>query len=215
MLIYLRADSFLNREENYTTKMKLLKAIITVILILIGLFFLVGLLKPAVNYGHTIEVNKPLKEAWAVSQDDSKYNQWLKGFKSIELLSGEKNAVGSTYKVVVSPGDGNPDFEMIETLKSIKEFEEVDLHFDSEMMDFDQRILFSENDNMTKIQTISTAKGNGLIMRSMFGLMEILTGSFQSQEENNIEALKTVIENNTTNYYAVPASEKVDVSPQQ
>ena len=68
---------------------------------------MVGLFKSEVNYGHTIEVNKPLKEAWAVSQDDSKFDQWLKGFKSIELLSGQKNVAGSTYKVIVNPAMGS------------------------------------------------------------------------------------------------------------
>jgi len=38
-------------------------------------------------------------------------------------------------------------------------------------------------------------------MRSMFAIMETLTGSFTKQETKNIEALKNVIEENTTNYY--------------
>ncbi len=176
---------------------------------------MVGLFKSEVNYGHTIEVNKPLKEAWAVSQDDSKFDQWLKGFKSIELLSGQKNVAGSTYKVIVNPGNGQPDFEMIETLESIKEFEKVRLLFDSDVMDFDQTILFSETNSGSKIQTVSIVKGKNPITKSVFALMEMFTNTFQKQETENIENLKTLIENNTTNYYAVPASEKVDVNPQQ
>lgn len=195
--------------------MKILKTIATILLVLIILFFLVGLFKSEVNYGHTIEVNKPLKEAWAVSQDDSKFDQWLKGFKSIELLSGQKNVAGSTYKVIVNPGNGQPDFEMIETLESIKEFEKVRLLFDSDVMDFDQTILFSETNSGSKIQTVSIVKGKNPITKSVFALMEMFTNTFQKQETENIENLKTLIENNTTNYYAVPASEKVDVNPQQ
>ena len=195
--------------------MKILKTIATILLVLIILFFLVGLFKSEVNYGHTIEVNKPLKEAWAVSQDDSKFDQWLKGFKSIELLSGQKNVAGSTYKVIVNPGNGQPDFEMIETLESIKEFEKVRLLFDSDVMDFDQTILFSETNSGSKIQTVSIVKGKNPITKSVFALMEMFTNTFQKQETENIEALKVLIDNNTTNYYAVPASEKVDVNPQQ
>ncbi len=193
--------------------MKFLKGLLSLILILVVLFILVGVLRPEVEYGHTIQTNKSVKEAWAVTQDASKYKQWLKGFKSMELLSGEEGAVGSTYKVVVEPGEGQPDFEMIETVTSIKEFEEVDLHFDSDMMDFDQKIQFTETSAGTEIKTISKVKGSGLIMKSMFALMEMFTNSFQKQEEENIEALKTLVNNNTTDYYAVPASEKVDISP--
>lgn len=195
--------------------MKILKALLTLILLFLVLFILVGVLKPEVNYGHTIQTNKPLKEAWAVTQDASKYTQWLEGFKSMELLSGEQGAVGSTYRVIVAPGEGQPDFEMIETVTAIKEFENVDLHFDSDMMDFDQKILFTENAEGTKIQTVSKVTGSGLIMRSMFGLMEMFTNSFQKQEEKNIEALKTLVNNNATNYYAVPASNQIDESPVQ
>ena len=122
---------------------------------------------------------------------------------------------GSTYKVIVNPGNGQPDFEMIETLESIKEFEKVRLLFDSDVMDFDQTILFSETNSGSKIQTVSIVKGKNPITKSFFALMEMFTNTFQKQETENIENLKTLIENNTTNYYAVPASEKVDVNPQQ
>jgi hypothetical protein len=184
--------------------MKILKYILLVIIGLVVLFIAVGLLKPTVNYGHEITVDKSVKEAWAVSQDESKYGQWLAGFKSIDLISGEQGAVGSKYKVVVNPGDGQSDFEMIETVKSMKEFEHVDLHFDSDMMDFDQRILYSENNGKTSVKTESTVSGKGIMMRSMFALMEMFTGSFQAQEEKNIEALKKLINENSTDYYPAP-----------
>ena len=47
-----------------------------------------------------------MNEAWAVHQDESKLGQWLAGFKSIDLISGEVGTVGSKYKVVVNPGEG-------------------------------------------------------------------------------------------------------------
>ena len=40
-------------------------------------------------------------------------------------------------------------------------------------------------------------------MRSMFALMEMLSGSFITQEAKNIEALKKVVEENVTDYYSV------------
>ena len=81
--------------------MKVLKYILFLIIGLVVLYFAIGLIKPVVQYGHEVTVNKPVKEAWAVAQDETKYGQWLKGFKSIELLEGEKGKAGSKYKVVV------------------------------------------------------------------------------------------------------------------
>lgn len=192
--------------------MKLLKYLLYVVIGLVLIFILIGFIKPSVEYGHEITVNKPLKEAWAVHKDESKFTQWLAGFKSIELISGEPEQVGSKYKVVVNPGEGQEDFEMIQTIVSIKEFDHIEFDFDSEMMGFEQTTTFSEADGKTTIKTDSKVSGKGMMMRSTFALMEILGGSFQAQEVKNIEALKKVIEQNTTDYYPSPvvAEEAVD-----
>lgn len=181
--------------------MKVLKYIlITIVILLIG-FLALGLFMPQVSYGHTITVDKPIEEAWAVHQDESKFKLWLKGFKSIDLISGEQGKVGSTYKVVVKPSPDQADFVMIETLKSIKETDHVTLSFDSDIMTFDQKTAFSEKDEKTTISTTSVGSGKGIFMKSMFALMELTSGSFQAQEVENFENLKTVINSNTTNYF--------------
>lgn len=185
--------------------MKILKYLLYFVVGLVLLFLLIGFIKPSVSYGHEITVDKPVQEAWAVHQDETKFDQWLTGFKSIDLISGEEGAVGSKYKVVVDPGEGQPDFEMIETLTAKEEFDHISMDFDSEMMFFEQTTSFLETDGKTTIKTDSKVSGKGMIMRSMFALMEMLGGSFQTQEEKNIDALKKVIEANTTDYYPAPA----------
>ena len=170
------------------------------------------MLKTSVSYGHEITVSKSLKEAWAVSQDETKYSQWLDGFKSMELISGEYGAVGSKYKVVVSPGEDQPDFEMIETLASKEEFDHVEMDFDSDFMDFKQTITFKENDGKTTITTDSKVMGKNVMSRSMFVIMETLAGAFTVQETKNMEALKKVIEENTKDYYPVPAMTEKEVT---
>ncbi len=167
---------------------------------MLGVFLILGLLNPQVNYGAEIKVNKSVEEAWAVSQDESKYPLWLKGFKSMELLSGEKAQVGSKYKVVVNPGEGQDDFEMIETLESIEANDHVKMHFDSDVMDFAQTIFFSSKDGETIIKSESQVMGKNIIMKSMFAFMEMLGGSFEKQEQENFDNLKKVINENTTNY---------------
>ena len=114
--------------------MKILKYLLFGVLGLIVIFFGIGLISPSVSYGHEVSVNKSVEEAWAVSQDETKYAEWLAGFQSIELLEGEKGAVGSKYRVIVNPGEGQPEFEMIETVMSVEEFDHVTMHFDNEMI---------------------------------------------------------------------------------
>ena len=195
--------------------MKILKYILYIILALVILFFAMGFMMPSVSYGHEISVDKPLKETWAVTQDDSKYNQWLEGFQSMELLEGEKFKEGSKYKVVVNPGDGQPEFEMIETLIAFNEFENVKMHFDSEFMDFDQIMTFSEADGKTSVKTDSKVIAKNFMMRSLFAIMETFGGTFTAQEKKNIEALKKVINENTTDYYPAPPVMEVDESSEE
>lgn len=185
--------------------MKVLKIIGLILLVLVGFFFLMGIINPTVNYGHTIKVDKPVDEAWGVMQDVSKYDQWLAGFKSIELIEGKKNQLGSKYRVIVQPGEGQPDFEMIETLQSFKPNDHVTLKFDSDLMEFLQTTRFESNSpTQTTISTESEVKASNFIGRCMFGMMETLTGSFTAQETENIENLKKLINNNTDDYSPKP-----------
>jgi hypothetical protein len=191
--------------------MKFLKYFFYFIIGLIVLFFALGLFGSSVSYGHEITVDKSLKDAWAVTQDESKYKEWLEGFKSMELLSGERGKEGSKYLVVVNPGEGQEDFEMIERVVSVKEYEHVYLSFDSDMMNFEQRILFSESGGKVNVKTESTVMGKGIMMHSMFTLMEMFGSSFSTQEAKNIEALKILINNNTKDYYPAPVVEENEV----
>ncbi|NNF02151.1 MAG: SRPBCC family protein [Bacteroidia bacterium] len=184
--------------------MKFLKYLLYLIVIVAIVFVAFGLLMPTVDYGYEIKVDKPIEEAWAVSQDQELYAEWLEGFKSMELIEGEQDAIGSKYKIVVNPGEGQPDFEMVETLVAIEEHKFVEMHFDSEMMDFDQKILFSEEDGQTTIRTESTVTAKGLVMRSFFGMMETFGGAFTKQEGKNMEALKKLIEGNMKDYNPAP-----------
>ncbi len=185
--------------------MKILKYVLFTVIGLLLIYIAIGLMNPFVHYSYEFKVNKPLAEAWAVTQDDSKYHQWLDGFKSMELVSGERNTVGSKYKIIVNPGEGQPDFEMIETLIAIEEFEHIEMHFDSDFMDFEQIYSMEEVNGETTVKSDAKVIGKNVFSRSMFALMEILGGSFSAQEAKNMEGLKKVIEENTTDYY--PASE--------
>ena len=181
--------------------MKILKYILIILIGLTVLFFAMGFIKPTLNYGHEITVNKSLKEAWAVSTDGSKTTQWIDGLKSEELISGEHGAVGSKYKIIVNPGGEEEDFEMVETIVAKKDFDHMKMRFDSDLVDFEQTMTFGEKDGKAIIKTESTVNAKGLVMRSLFASTETLFGSFQKQEEKNINALKKVIEENTTDYY--------------
>jgi len=82
---------------------------------------------------------------------------------------------------------------MIETIAAIQKPDFVELDFDSEMMEFNQKMIFSESNGKTSLKTESLVKGKGIVMRSMFTIMESLSGAFTAQETENIEALKKLL----------------------
>lgn len=174
--------------------MKIIKYILLAIIFLVILFFAMGLMNPSIKYGAKITVDKPLEETWEFTQDETHYHKWLEGYQSMELIEGEHNQVGSRYKVIVQPAPDQPEFEMIETIKAIKENDFVTLHFDSDMMDFEQTIYHSFSNGKTTVRSDSEVIGKNLVMRSMFALMETLGGSFTTQEQKNFDALKIALE---------------------
>ena len=191
--------------------MKIIKYFLYAILFLVVVFFAIGLLKPSISYGHEITVNKSVKEAWAVASDETKYGEWLKGYISSELLSGDEQAVGSKYKVIVNPGEGQDNFEMTQSITDMKEFEWVKMNFDSDFMEMDQTITYDEKDGKTTVTSDNVVRGKGIMGRAMFAIMEMLGGAFTKQETMNMEGLKKVIEANTTDYYPAPVEKLEEV----
>lgn len=176
--------------------MKFVKYFLGFIGILVLVFVAIGFISPSISYESEIEVNKPVKEAWAVMNDESKISQWLKGLTKAELVSGEKGTVGAVTKFTFKQ-DGNESI-ITETIKSIEENKHVSMTFViKDVMNMDYRLDFTEKDGKTYIKSSTINNGEGFIMRSMVPLMK---SAMQKQEDENIANLKAVIESNTTNY---------------
>ena len=66
---------------------------------------------------------------------------------------------------------------------------------------------FSKNDGETHVKSSTITKGSGMFMRSIVSFMK---NSMQAQEDENMNNLKKLIEENTTNYFPVPVLETVE-----
>lgn len=175
--------------------MKYVKYSLGILAVLVIVFFLLGLLKPEITYDCEIMVDKPLTEAWGLSQDPEKISEWLIGVQKMELVSGQHATVGSVYDVYFD----NEGQQMIirETITEIVPNESVSMVFTSDFMDMDYTLAMESIDGKTKINTYTTATGNSMISKSIMALM---SGTFVTQEETNLANLKKAIENNTKNY---------------
>ncbi|WP_422107887.1 SRPBCC family protein [Winogradskyella sp.] len=177
--------------------MKYLKYIFGILALLIIGFFLLGLIKSEVTYQCEVTVDKPLDEAWAVSQDEEKMADWLDGFQRIEQVSGTPGTVGAVSDVYFI----NEGQEMVirETIKDIVPNKSIAMSFTSDFMNMDYKLAMEALGGKTKITSNTTAVGNGMVSKS---IMALVGSSIKAQEDTNLASLKKTIENNTKNYSA-------------
>lgn len=82
--------------------MKVIKLSGLVLVILVFVFFCIGLIVPSYEYESSIEVHAPVEKCWKVFHNVKLMNQWLQGFESLTLKSGDSLATGSQYEIVVT-----------------------------------------------------------------------------------------------------------------
>ena len=184
--------------------MKYLKYLLIIIVLLAIIFFGKGFLTPVVSYESEVIVNKPVKETWAVMSDESRISEWLIGIKKMELISGTENTVGAVSKIYFE--ENGEEMIMEETITAIKPNEHIAMTFTMDFMNMDYEMFLTEEAGKTRILSKSETTGNGIMAKSILSFM---TGTMKKQEETNLNNLKTVIENNTKNYFPEPVQEPV------
>ena len=182
--------------------MKFLKYFVAVLVLLMILFIGKGLLTPSISYKSEVTVDKSVEETWAVMSDVTKLPDWIKGFKKSELVSGTANTVGAVSNIYIE--EGGEEMIMQETITAIKPKEQLAMKFTMDFMDMDYEMLLKEKDGKTYIETETKTVGNGMIAKSIVSFM---TSAMKTQEDENLNNLKQVIEANTKNYFPEPQIE--------
>lgn len=187
--------------------MKFLKYLLFLIIILVIIFIGKGILSPTVYYESEVMVDKPVKEAWAVMNDESKITDWIKGYKKAEPISGTPNTVGAVSKIYIE--DQGQEMVMEETITAIEPNELIAMTFTSDFMNMDYEMELSEKDGITNIKSRTKSVGSGMFAKS---LVSFMSGSMKAQEDENLMSLKRVIEENTTNYFPEPIMESEETA---
>ena len=116
-------------------------------------------------------------------------NEWLVGFKSIETISGERNAVGSKYRLRFSQDDR--DIEVIEEVKEFRPPESFAFHLDSDFLSDNVRIDFNDLGGKTQVVQTDQVTGAGVLSKSLlFWTRSHLTDAARA----NLESLKKYVE---------------------
>lgn len=180
--------------------MKYLKYLLGLLILLTLIFFGRGLLTPSVSYESEIVVDKPLKEAWEVMQDESKIQEWLQEITEVKHVSGVKGTVGAVTEYTFM--QAGQESKVLETIKSITPQKQITMNFEAPgAMDMAYQVDYQSEGDKTKIKSTTEVTGQGFAMKC---LIPWIQGSMLSQEEQNMSNLQKLINENTTNYFREP-----------
>lgn len=179
--------------------MKILKYLLALVLILVMLFFAMGFIKPSVEYDCEVRIEKPAMEVWAVMSDESKMSEWIKGYKSSELISGTPNTIGAVTKVNIE--ENGTEMSMEETITALVPNKRMAMDFTMDFMNMDYDLRLEDNGSYTIVKTKSKTVGNGMVAKSMISFMP---SAMEAQEVENLNNLKRLVEENIKNYFPEP-----------
>ncbi len=142
------------------------------------------------KYRVSVEVDRPIEDAWKVVMDESKMGEWLEGYKGMELLEGEPLTVGSKHKMIFEE-DGQ-EMTFTETVTAIKPPTEFSFDFDHDMMSSSiQMTLESVGSASTRITNRTKFTANGFFV-DLF--MLLMTPRMKSRQRRSFARLKALIE---------------------
>ena len=168
--------------------MKIVKIILVTLAGIVLLFLSLGLLFPSYEYQTTIVVNASSEKCWATYHDTKKMGEWLDGFESLTLKSGEQLAAGSTYEIVVT--DDGHRMVMNEKILEVNAPTKVSYELNNDVLKSEFSFSF-EGTTSTTVTSKYKITGNNTLWKSILFLSKsYMTGEAQQQ----LEGLKKVIE---------------------
>ena len=167
--------------------MKALKYFSYLILLLFVVFVLIGQLFGNLLYTSKISINQPVEKCWNLLVDRPQMENWVKNFKSIELLNEAPSKI--QYKLIVV--DGGEEYEIIETLIGSVSHETYAIQWENDVLVNNIVYHFSVDSDGTLIEVSETLEGKGFLMKPIFVFMK---GYLQSETQFSLEQLKAFIE---------------------
>ncbi len=162
--------------------------LIIVVLISVG-FILIGVIVPKISYETTITTNKPVEETWDMFSDTELMAEWMQGFKSKKVLSGDATTPGSTYEVIIVQND--EEYVMTETLVEYKEDELYVFTIENDILLSKQEVHFKSDGDGTIVTEKSVTEGKSLIMKSIISLTKSI---FQKNSDEKYNSFKKLVD---------------------
>ncbi|HRI80473.1 MAG TPA: SRPBCC family protein [Cyclobacteriaceae bacterium] len=168
--------------------MKILKYSVIVIVVILILFFSIGLAIPNFEYSTRVQVHAAPEKCWKVMHDTSRMKKWLQGFVSLTLIRGENFQPGSLYEIVLVQ---DKEYRMQETIKEVRPPEWVAYLLSNDVMISDYNFKFTGDPRHTEIEAHYSVSGKTFVWRSVLWLSKSM---LQSKAQEQLNLLKAEIE---------------------
>jgi uncharacterized membrane protein len=147
------------------------------------------------KYTCTVTINAPIDKVVNLWQNEAHFKDWQDGFESIELLSGEHNAVGSKSKIVL---DDNRRIELIETILTNNLPTEKSAIYEHIHMTNTQtsRFIKVDEDTTEYSSEVEYTQFNGFMIKLM---AKLFPGKFKGQSQKWMDQFKRFAEQKQMN----------------
>lgn len=168
--------------------MKFLRYFILILLLLIGVFILMGLLNKEISYKTETIIERPLGLVWEKFNDSEITMEYIPEIEKITPIKELPGIVGSTTEYKMG---GSRPMKIIETVKAYEEGRLVTLVFDAAGMIKEDSYEFTDIGGKTKMVSTHNIKTEGVMMRAMYFLMK---GLFKSTDKEHQTKFKNIVE---------------------
>ncbi len=152
--------------------MSVLIVLFVIGLMIYGMFFIIAKMYPAISYKNEIAIDAPIYFTYQEFNNVDNMPQWLSGFHSIELISGQPNMAGSKYKMVVLNPAGKK-LVFTETLTAVEKDREFSFDLESKFFKSVNQLIFLQGGSQRTI-LLSNVTIEGLTMgqKAVFKIVE-------------------------------------------
>jgi hypothetical protein len=170
--------------------MKSIRIIAISILVVIGLFYSIGIIYDRVEYTSVIKVKRSIGHTWTVFTSPEKASEWIPNFIRIENISGEPMTAGSRWRLVVE--NKGEEVEMVETMRQVIHHERFSFDLETDDILIQSDITFKSIDSLTtEIFSKNTVFGKSAFSKSYLSLRR---SDLKSQSDQNYFLLKESVE---------------------
>ncbi len=156
---------------------------------LIFAFVAFGYFSEGIDHVSTEEVDAPTEVCWKFFQKVHRMDEWISGFKKIEIIEGFPNRPGSTFRVILER-DGEP-LELIQTVRKFEVGEIISFDMENDMIFGHTEITFTDNPEHTLISYRQILKGKNAVYNAVLKLNE---SGFIDEQNQNLHQLRKLIE---------------------